>query len=474
MTKHVLLSIIFAVGAASCGTDQGTVDDGGADDGTAGDPAADGADTAGDPSEDTPDGADGAELDAPPPPGARLHGIVWGPHPDDQDPLFPVSGALVMALEEAPEEIPDGVYCEECLDLPASVPNTLSNPDGSFTLSVPPAGGHYFIVVQKGQFRRVREYDAPSGEGDFDLPEEMTTLPHAKDRANGDTIPNIAIFYGDYDQIEDIFAKVGIGEDDDAYGYDYDQEDSPIMLYDNGDQEHHGLPKNWILSDLDTMRAFHVIFFNCSYNAIFSFMGDEEIQERLRTYVSEGGKLYVSDYAMPVVEKIWPEFCWFMDPLHGGCNEADTSPPSCNHGPPFDAPSNAADGDLNDWLEAMGELDDGFETLENWDTIGELFEGDMGMDPETEEMVRDFPYVWVEGTWNYDEEDVPDPDEWDYETLHPFTVTWQYGCGRVLYTTYHTVGATGGGRHPGLYEQELTLFYLIMEIGVCQEQPLLI
>jgi hypothetical protein len=54
------------------------------------------------------------------------------------------------------------------------------------------------------------------------------------------------------------------------------------------------------------------------------------------------------------------------------------------------------------------------------------------------------------------------------------TVSFQYGCGRVLFTTYHTVGTTGGGRHPGLYEQELTLFYLIMEIGVCQDQPLLI
>jgi hypothetical protein len=29
-----------------------------------------------------------------------------------------------------------------------------------------------------------------------------------------------------------------------------------------------------------------------------------------------------------------------------------------------------------------------------------------------------------------------------------------------------------GGRHPGLYEQELTLFYLIMEIGVCQDEIL--
>jgi hypothetical protein len=225
------------------------------------------------------------------------------------------------------------------------------------------------------------------------------------------------------------------------------------------------------------MRHYHMIFFNCSYNAIFSFMGDAGMQDRLRQYVSEGGKVYASDYAMPVVEKPWPDFVWFTDPLWGGCNEADTSPPSCNHGPPFDADSNAADTGLHDWLDAQGLLTDGFRTRENWDTIGGLFEGEMGTDPDTGAVVRGLPYVWVEGPWNYTADDLDGsdytPDTWDYATMHPFTVSWQFGCGRVLFTTYHTVGATGGGRHPGLYEQELTLFYLIMEIGVCQNEVLI-
>ena len=91
--------------------------------------------------------------------------------------------------------------------------------------------------------------------------------------------------------------------------------------------------------------------------------------------------------------------------------------------------------------------------------------------------VRGLPTTWVEGPWNYTADDLDGTghtvDTWDYETQHPFTVSFQYGCGRVLFTTYHTVGSTSGGRHPGLYEQELTLFYLIMEIGVCQDEILL-
>jgi len=467
------LSCLFTVlilASWSCGSGQSTAPDDGAVDGID-DPAADP-----DVSTEVPDDGS-AEPDLPPPPGARLSGIVWGPHPEGTDPMFPVSGALVAALQAPPDPIPDHVYCEPCVELEPSVPNTLSNPDGTFMLAVPP-GGHYYIVVQKGQFRRVREYDAPAAEGDYDLLPEMTTLPSRTDLLVGDTIPRIAMFFGDYDHIEDVLAKVGMGADDGAYGYDYDQTDPAFDLYDNGDQEHHGLDKNILLGDIDRMRRYHVIFFNCSYNAIFSFMGDEALQERLRLYTSEGGKLYVSDYAMPVVEKPWPEFIWFMNPLTGGCSEADTDPPTCNHGPPFDAPSRAADGDLEAWLDAQGLLDDGFETLENWDTIGGLFEGDMGTDPDTGEMVRDLPKLWVEGSWDYDDETLTDfghdPAEWDFDEQHPMTVSFQYGCGRVLFTTYHTVGTTGGGRHPGLYEQELTLFYLIMEIGVCQDQPLLI
>ena len=45
------------------------------------------------------------------------------------------------------------------------------------------------------------------------------------------------------------------------------------------------------------------------------------------------------------------------------------------------------------------------------------------------------------------------------------TVTAQYGCGKMMFSTYHTAE----GNHPGLMAQELILFYLILEIGVCQE-----
>jgi hypothetical protein len=50
----------------------------------------------------------------------------------------------------------------------------------------------------------------------------------------------------------------------------------------------------------------------------------------------------------------------------------------------------------------------------------------------------------------------------------PLTVTFQpTGCGRVMFSTYQTAN----GHHPGLYPQERILLYLIMEIAVCSDNP---
>lgn len=62
-------------------------------------------------------------------------------------------------------------------------------------------------------------------------------------------------------------------------------------------------------------------------------------------------------------------------------------------------------------------------------------------------------------------------EAWDASAHHPATVSWSHNCGRVLYTTYHTVGSTQGGKHPGLLPQEMVLFYLLMELTLCQDAP---
>ncbi len=47
----------------------------------------------------------------------------------------------------------------------------------------------------------------------------------------------------------------------------------------------------------------------------------------------------------------------------------------------------------------------------------------------------------------------------------PMTVSASHGCGRMMFSTYHTTESA----HLGLTPQELILLYVILEIGVCHD-----
>ncbi|MFN0247598.1 MAG: hypothetical protein ACKV2T_11995 [Kofleriaceae bacterium] len=410
-------------------------------------------------------------ADAAPPWGARLSGKVWGP-----GHVFPIAGALVAAYAEPPPAIPAGAYCARCVQAPGGESSAISAADGTFTLQLPVESTVY-LVVQKGEFRRVTEYTAPPQIGDTTIDEALTTLPNRTNAAAGTTIPNIALVYGDYDGVQDILGKVGIGAVDSGYGFAWGSETGIFDVYDNhGDSSTpaRGAALDSLLLDPARMSRYHMIAFACSNNSRFGFMTNPTIQSNLRAYVRGGGKLYISDYAFPVLERVWPEFVWFTDPLHGGCNET-MSPPNCNHGPPFDSPSRSLDSDTSAWLLAVDPTVTGttsqaeLTTYENWNTIGQVAPGYVGDDQNGAPITMP-PKVWVEGGWNYAPDEAP--PTFDRTTPHPLTVSFPFGCGRVMYTTYHTVGSTTN-KHPGLLTQELLLFQLVLELSRCSGEGLL-
>ncbi|MEM9491262.1 MAG: hypothetical protein AAGC55_19090, partial [Myxococcota bacterium] len=129
-----------------------------------------------------------------------------------------------------------------------------------------------------------------------------------------------------------------------------------------------------------------------------------------------------------------------------------------------------AETDLFDWLGAqMGPLVEDYTgtylfdptdfTVEgNWNTITELTTVAIGTDDEGMP-VHDVPTTWI-----YGGRDEQTPNL-------PLTVTYEpAGCGRVLYSTYHTTDSV----HNGLVPQERVLLYLIMEIGVCLDDPIIV
>ena len=93
----------------------------------------------------------------------------------------------------------------------------------------------------------------------------------------------------------------------------------------------------------------------------------------------------------------------------------------------------------------------------NWNRISGTPEIVVGQDENGVEITEQ-AHTWVVGDWGNGE-----------GPIHPLTVTFEpTGCGRVMYSTYHTTE----GVHSGLVPQERVLLYLIMEIGECKDGPI--
>ncbi|MGM0598122.1 MAG: hypothetical protein ACQES9_13900, partial [Myxococcota bacterium] len=91
----------------------------------------------------------------------RIKGRVWSPGADDETIIpsnkFPIQGALVAAYPYEPDPPPGRYYCNECVKINKDVIYTMSGDDGSFELNLNP-DTDYYLLVQKGMFRRVTLY----------------------------------------------------------------------------------------------------------------------------------------------------------------------------------------------------------------------------------------------------------------------------------------------------------------------------
>ena len=384
---------------------------------------------------------------------AKLTGTVWAPNG-----TIPVSGALVYVTAEEPEGIPQTVYCAECLELTCAQYHTFTGADGSFELDTLAGDGKY-LVVQKGQFLRIQEYDIQ--EGEVVLGDELTTLPDHTDPAAGVYIPKIAIADGSYDRLEDAFGKFGLG---DTMIADFEERlipgTEPFDLWENGqDPSFDGFVSqggfDQLVQNYALMEQYHVIFVPCSSNTYNSVINQPQVQQNIHDWVEAGGRWYVADWSNDWINDVFPQYQTFNDDGFG----IDIGS--------YDSLGTVLDTGLLAWLEALPDplkdinpLNDEehptlfelpqVQTVDNFsalDAIAPVLVDD-GMGGQVD-VGHD---VWLEGPH-------------DGQTK-PLTVTGQYGCGKIQFTTYH---AAEFFNYVGLSPQELVLFYTILEIGVCQE-----
>jgi hypothetical protein len=389
---------------------------------------------------------------------------------------IPISGALVYLTSFRPDPIPLGAYCEYCVPAPAT--STVTDHRGEFfILDYPP--GSYWMVIEKGQFRREIEVTVQQSTLTH-LPGQTTTLPDHHDPGNGYSIPKIAMAVGVFDQLETILGKMNLGSVNTMGGFETEHAGGEVDIWLNGGCCYDDVAKGTLTDlvyDLEKMLEYHIIFIPCSVEEQSGVLHDEEVLSNIRTFVQRGGKLYVTDWSGEWHDNVFPAHV----ELGGGGTDtpaeafdAETGTWDSDlfghaDGEDYDTPNaEAVDSDLAAWLD--GQIGptakntepstynaDAFEVVGNWNFIESVSTVQVGTDT-TGAPIYNEPRVFVVGG----SEEAPLPKR-------PLTVTYEpAGCGRVLYSTYHTTDEL----HSGLVPQERVLLYLIMEIGICTDPKL--
>ena len=458
---------IFALVAAGCGP-SATDPEGGGDD-------------------DVTGGSDAGTTMMPPYTGpvGTLEGTVWAPgNAPGQVPAgheIPVAGALVYLTTTMPPPIPQEVYCDKCAN-PPGAKYVLANEKGVFKMEgILP--GTYWVAIQKGQFRFDQRVEVPANQT-VAMTSAQTTLPSEQDPTNGKWIPRIALASGNYDKMQDIFGKMGLGTVSAAGTFTSGSQGMKFDVYKNGGAIDSSGAMTFanLVSDLTKMRQYHIIFVPCASDMNTSSLQMDTVRANIKEYVKQGGKFYVTDWSAEWEDTVFPEYIQFDG------STVDTAAGA--------APSAFGDGDGIDSYESYHAKAENL-TLNKWmmgqtgptlTATGGVF-GGVGPGPVAAFNADDFV---VEGNWDrivatprqqigtdmdnlpvYSEAHAFVVGDWGEDTgarNHPLTVTFEpAGCGRVLYSTYHTAEST----HVGLLPQERVLLYLIMEIGVCKTGPVI-
>ncbi len=436
-----VLSLALAAGAAlfACGSDGREVfDDDAATPGGGGGvlPSGDAAATG------TFEPTDGAAEAGKLVPVGYLSGKVVAP-----EGTVPISQALVYLTDRQPDPIPGQAYCDTCVKLSPLEGYGYSKPDGSFEVPAYKTGKQ-LLVVQKGQFRRVREVDVQPGDQRADT--TFTRLPGKNDPAKGDTIPKIAMVIGGYDKIDYSMAKLGIEE---FYRYG----DAPPPFPSNGPGIKTGKSGNDLLASGGELSKNHIVLLPC---ATFGFDRNEANGQficgaptsgqkgALRTFVDGGGKLYVTDFSYEAVRQTWPGFItWYDDKMQPLVDPAKGLGTACRSGAESTS-GTVGDPGLKDWMTAIGETNIQLEA--SWSRIQKV-SSQPGVDA-TGKAVTITPKVWMSSQVG--------------GSPLPATVSFEQKCGRVLVSSYHCEGDNGAK----LLAQEKALLYILLEVGVCVGQ----
>jgi len=177
------------------------------------------------------------------------------------------------------------VDTKDCNGHPVKI-GALSDGDGNFLLENVPSGP-VVVDIKKGSFETSYNVVVPDG-GNIHAPDVV------QDACFEESSTKIAVGTGDWDTIQNILDGLGIVYD----------------LFDGMSQNQQTMD---LLSDLDKMQEYDIIFFNCGGDHDQTLLSGNmnAMISNLQLYVAAGGSVYASDWAFVYVEWPWPKAIGF-------------------------------------------------------------------------------------------------------------------------------------------------------------------
>ncbi|MCS6915903.1 MAG: hypothetical protein RMK29_03220 [Myxococcales bacterium] len=398
----------------------------------------------------------------------RISGVVTAPNGID-----PIPGARVFLPRSTPPPLPPEIRCEPCGPGDEGVEvlaRAESGPDGRFLLQRLPEvvpGGSLTIYIQKGRWRRHLEVrvrpcrETQLGPGEARLP---------RHRGEGD-MPSMAVAVGDFDAIECVLQHIGV----DAREFTSPNEAGAVHLYENEQRRlggaPGGVPVDRLLLDPRALRRYHIVLLNCTdVGGIEPYVRDALVQRNLLDYVSQGGRLYTTDWTYNFIaqQPEWAPFLCFQDgtacgkpgprPFQGAAVGLPGNFVATVPGRDMRPRSQDAVQGLYDWLRLPQ-----FALMSGQIPIADLLLGWVLMEGTAPDMARYPTLTWLRGYTNGAD--------------RPLSVTFDYpqprACGRILYSSHHTRGhLVPGVLFPrycpqDIIPQERVLEYLLFEVAAC-------
>ena len=216
-------------------------------------------------------------------------GTVLAPTPMKFGAADPLYNALIYVPSQPVQPFTPGVACDLCGGAVSGAPvvNTLSGPDGKFTLRNVPPGDNVRLVIQIGRWRREVTIPKVAACTSTALPGELTRLP--RNRGEG-AIPQIAIATGTFDPFECVLRKIGVDE------AEFTPPTGPgrIHMYQYGGYSlKQPIPRgDQLVNDPATLSKYDMVLFPC-----------DDLQQKtpaqlnnVKDYAGRGGRLFLTDW----------------------------------------------------------------------------------------------------------------------------------------------------------------------------------